>query len=213
MELNGGIRKVDFARNYLESLKRCLDTLSLEQVAALITALETAHQNRRHVFIVGNGGSAATASHMACDLNKTVNGNELHAPGQRFHVVSLADNVPWMTAIANDLGYDYVFSEQLHNLCESGDLLIAITGSGNSPNVVEAVKVAKSFGAKVFGILGFDGGSVRELVDEYVLVESNHYGFIEDIHMVLDHLVTAYFKDLRIRLIDPVFVEGQPSVD
>ena len=213
MGLNDGTRKVDFARNYLENLKRCLDTLSLEQVAALITALETAHRNRRHVFIAGNGGSAATASHMACDLNKTVNGNELHAPGPRFHVVSLADNVPWMTAIANDLGYDYVFSEQLHNLCEAEDLLIAITGSGNSPNVIEAVKIAKSLGAKVFGILGFDGGIIRELVDEYVLVESNHYGFIEDIHMVLDHLVTAYFTDLRIRVVRTDTRESQPSAD
>lgn len=213
MGLKDGIHKIDFARSYLDGLKRCLDALSHEQVSALITVLETAYQNRRHVFIVGNGGSAATASHMACDLNKTVNGNELHAPGPRFHVVSLTDNVPWMTAIANDLGYDYVFSEQLHNLCEPDDLLIAITGSGNSPNVVEAVRVAKSFGAKVFGILGFDGGVVREMVDEYVLVDSTHYGFIEDIHMVLDHLVTAYFKEIRYKQVESRALEGQPSTD
>jgi len=186
------LEKTRFAGDYIVGLKACLDALSLEQIAALLEKLEAAYWNGKQVFIIGNGGSAATAAHMACDLSNNV----VHLDGDqpRFRVMSLADNVPLMTALANDRGYEFIFSEQLKNLCQPGDLLIAISGSGNSPNILAAIQTAKTIGATVVGILGFDGGKAKDLVDSYVHVQSDHYGFIEDVHMVLDHLVTAYFK-------------------
>lgn len=108
--------------------------------------------------------------------------------------MSLTDNVPWMTALANDLGYEHIFSEQLKNLVQEGDLVIAITGSGNSRNIVEGVKAAKAMGAKVVGLLGFDGGEVQGMVDACVVVENMKYGYIEDIHLILNHLVVEYFQ-------------------
>lgn len=186
--------RVKFAREYLAGLDSCLKALPLEQVAELIIYLEEAYCRGKHVFIIGNGGSAALASHMACDLGKTVLSTESQAKVRRFRVMSLTDNVSWITALGNDLGYEHVFSEQLRNLANPGDLVIAITGSGNSPNIIEAVKTAKEMGVKVVGILGFDGGRVKDLVDACIIVLSNHYGYIEDVHTMLDHLITAYFK-------------------
>jgi D-sedoheptulose 7-phosphate isomerase len=187
-------RSVAFARAYLEELKKNLDALLLEEVAELISCLETAYREGRQIFIIGNGGSAATASHMVCDLAKIIPPED--AVSRRFRVMSLTDNVPWITALANDIGYECIFSEQLKNLMQPGDLVIAITGSGNSPNIIEGIKVSKSLGAHVVGILGFDGGKAKDMVDASVIVRSRHYGYVEDIHMVLDHLVTAYFKSL-----------------
>ena len=184
--------RVEFARGYLEGLKKCLDALSLEAVAEVIGCLEEAYREGRQVFIIGNGGSAATASHLACDLGKNTLSTEGRETARRFRVVALTDNAPWMTALANDLGYEHIFSEQLKNLVQEGDLLIAISGSGDSPNIVEGVRAAKALGAKVVGMLGFDGGKVRGMADVCVVVESNEYGYIEDVHLALAHLMTAY---------------------
>jgi D-sedoheptulose 7-phosphate isomerase len=112
---------------------------------------------------------------------------------RRFRVMSLTDNIPLMTAIANDLGYEHVFTEQLVVFARAGDLLVVITGSGNSPNVVNAVRLAREMGLRTTGLLGFDGGEVVRLLDTPLLVPDFSYGFVEDLHMVLDHLVTAYF--------------------
>jgi D-sedoheptulose 7-phosphate isomerase len=188
------IEPIVFARTYLTGLAACLEALPLERVAGVILCLLQAYRAGRRVFIVGNGGSAATASHMVCDLNKTVLGDQQSAQGLR--AVCLSDNVPLLTAWANDVNYEVVFARQLQGWIEAGDILIAITGSGNSPNIVEAAKVAREVGATVIGFLGFDGGQMRSLVDEVVLVESDNYGHIEDIHMILDHLITAYFRQI-----------------
>ena len=189
-------RRVEFAQEYLDGLKKCLDTLSVEQVAEVIGCLEDAYREGRQVFIIGNGGSAATASHMACDLGKNILPKEGRETARRLRVVALTDNVPWITALANDLGYEYIFSEQLKNMVQEGDLVIAISGSGNSANIIEGGRVAKAVGAKVVGMLGFDGGQVKELIDDCVVVRSNSYGYIEDIHMMLGHLMTAYLGSL-----------------
>jgi D-sedoheptulose 7-phosphate isomerase len=199
IELRGSgseTRRMEFAREWLDGLAECLDTLSLEHIAEAIGYLDTAYREGRQVFIIGNGGSAATASHMACDLAKNVLPKDSKEAARRFRVIALTDNVPWMTALANDLGYEHIFSEQLKNLAQRGDLVIVISGSGNSPNIVEAVRAARALEAKVVGILGFDGGVVREMVDVYVLVRSDQYGYVEDVHMALDHLFTAYFRAL-----------------
>jgi D-sedoheptulose 7-phosphate isomerase len=188
-------QRIAFAREYLDGLKKCLDTVSLEQIAEVIGCLEEAYREGRQVFIIGNGGSAATASHMACDLGKNILSKAAPPTVRRFRVMSLTDNMPWITALANDVGYESVFAEQLKNLVQDGDLVIAISGSGNSPNVVEALRVAKALGAKTVALLGFDGGRIKTMVDAYVIVTTDNYGHVEDIHMVLDHLITAWFRE------------------
>lgn len=182
-----------FARDYFAGLKAVIDLVDIDQVAAFVAELERAYREDRQIFILGNGGSASTASHMACDLAKTVLGKNPDRTTRRFRVMSLTDNVPLITAVANDLGYEHVFTEQLVQLAREGDLLVVITGSGSSPNVVKAVRMAREMGLRTTGLLGFDGGEVRPLLDTPLLIPDFHYGFVEDLHMALDHLVTAYF--------------------
>lgn len=189
-----GIDTEQFALEYLADLKSVVESLPLADVEAIIASLTEAYKQGRQIFIIGNGGSAATASHMACDLGKTVLGKGIEASTKRFRVIALTDNMPLITAWANDTSYETVFAEQLRNLANRGDWLVVITGSGTSPNIVEAIKVARRLGLKSIGFLGFDGGIVKELLDQCVIVESDNYGHIEDIHMILTHLVTAYFK-------------------
>jgi len=189
-------RQIDtasFAREYFTGLKAVMDRVDIGQVAAFVAELERAYQEDRQIFIVGNGGSAGTASHMACDLAKTVLGKKPDRTTRRFRVMSLTDNVPLITAIANDVGYEHVFTEQLVLFARRGDLLVVITGSGNSPNVVNAVRMAREMGLRTTGMLGFDGGAVLPLLDTPLLIPDFSYGFVEDLHMVLDHLATAYF--------------------
>jgi D-sedoheptulose 7-phosphate isomerase len=185
--------KASFAREYFAGLKAVMDRVDVAQVAAFVGELERAYQGDRQVFIVGNGGSAGTASHMACDLAKTVLGRKPDRATRRFRVMSFTDNVPLITAIANDLGYEHAFTEQLAVFARRGHLLVVITASGNSPNVVNAVRMAREMGLRTTGLLGFDGGAVLPLLDTPLLIPDWSYGFVEDLHMVLDHLVTAYF--------------------
>ena len=186
----------DFIPNYLDGLKVILDSLALNEVQELIHTLASAYEQGKRVFIVGNGGSAATASHMACDLGKTVLNGSAELPDRRFKVLALTDNVPLITAWGNDASYDCIFAEQLRNLAGEGDLLIVISASGNSPNIVEAVRAARQLGVYSFGLLGFDGGVVRALLDQSIVVHCEHYGYIEDVHMMIVHLVTAYFRGI-----------------
>lgn len=182
-----------FARGYFEGLKAVMDRVDIAQVVAFVGELERVYREDRQVFIVGNGGSAGTASHMACDLAKTVLGKKPDRQKRRFRVMSMTDNVPMITALGNDFGYEHVFTEQLILFARKGDLLIVITGSGNSPNIVNAVRMARDMGVRTTGLLGFDGGEVLPLLDTPVLIPDCNYGFVEDLHMVLDHLVTAFF--------------------
>jgi D-sedoheptulose 7-phosphate isomerase len=179
--------------NYLTDLQRVLDSLCVDDICAIVAMLRSARDQARQVFVIGNGGSAATASHLACDLAKTVLGRSPNSQAKRFRVIALTDNVPLLTAWGNDGGYDQIFAEQLKALAQRDDLLIVISGSGSSPNVVEAVKVANRLGMRSIGLLGFDGGAVKPLLDRCVLAESDNYGYIEDVHMVLNHLITDHF--------------------
>jgi D-sedoheptulose 7-phosphate isomerase len=181
-------------RQHITDLKAVLDSLPIDDVLGIIDALHHAYEQGGHVFIIGNGGSAATASHMACDLAKTALGRPIHPGAKRFKVISLTDNVPLLTAWGNDAGYELIFAEQLRNVANPGDLLIAITGSGNSLNIVEAVKAAKELGLRSIGLLGFDGGQVKDLVDQAVVIDSDNCGHIEDVHMVVNHLITVHFQ-------------------
>lgn len=186
--------KVEFAAEYVTELKSVLEELDVKHIEAVLGALEEAYQNGKQIFIAGNGGSAATASHMACDLGKSIVPISAGEDVRGMRALSLTDNVAWMTAIANDIGYDAIFSEQLRTLMQPNDVFLVISASGNSPNVVRGAEVAHKMGGKVISFLGFDGGAMKDLSDLFVLVERDHYGFVEDVHMVLDHLITAYFR-------------------
>ena len=198
-----------FAGDYFEGLKKVIDRVDAQQVTALIEDLQRAYDADQQVFIVGNGGSAGTASHMACDLAKTVLGKVPDKTKKRFRVMSMTDNVPLITALSNDFGFQHVFTEQLQLFARRGDLLIVITGSGNSPNLVHAVERAREMGLRTAGLLGFGGGKVGPLLDTPVLVPDFSYGYVEDLHMVFDHLITAWFCRQfhvaeRVRRVSPV---------
>ena len=143
------------------------------------------------LFLIGNGGSAAAASHLSVDLGKgTVAADNLRDEShRRLRVVSLADNVPWITAVANDLDYEQVFVQQLLSAAVAGDALIAFSGSGNSPNVLAAVDWANRHGLRTFGLTGFDGGRLKELQEDGVHVELDDMGMVESVHVSLFHWV------------------------
>ncbi len=182
---------MDHLKSYLGDLQRAIAALDLEAVARLRAACAQARDEGRQIFVCGNGGSAATASHLANDLGKGASYGRL----RRFRVLSLTDNVPWMTALANDVDYSAVFAEQLRNLAQPGDLLIAISGSGNSPNVLQAVAAARELGLVTAGLTGFGGGRLAGLVDFPVVVDSHHMGRVEDVHLMVVHLVCYYFME------------------
>jgi D-sedoheptulose 7-phosphate isomerase len=179
-----------FAVEYLSTLERLVREISAADLGRALAALESAHREGRQVFILGNGGSAATASHMANDLSWGL----ARAKLKPMRVVALTDNVALMTAIANDSGYDEVFTHQLEALAQPRDLVVAFSGSGNSPNVVKALEAARRMSLATVGFLGMDGGKAKALVDVAVVVPSNDYGPIEDLHVVFDHLATAYLR-------------------
>jgi D-sedoheptulose 7-phosphate isomerase len=168
-----------------------IDPAAIEQAAL---ALREAFDAGKQIFIAGNGGSAATASHMACDLAKTTLGKARQLPARRIRAIALTDNVPLLTAWGNDVSYDCVFAEQLRNLANPGDTLVLISASGNSPNIVEAAKAARELGLRTVGLLGFEGGAVRGMVERAVVVRSTHFGYIEDAHSVISHLITDTLK-------------------
>jgi len=188
----------DFINEYLFEVTKCLISLDKSKIEEVINVLVEAYKKNKKVFILGNGGSASTASHMACDLGKGTLQRVYDNTEKRFRVISLTDNVALMTALANDLGFDDIFIQQLRNLVEKGDVVIAISGSGNSPNVIKAVEYAKSSGAVTIGFLGFKtGGKLGDMVDYSIIVDSDHYGPIEDIQLVLNHLIASWIASIK----------------
>lgn len=185
---------MDFTSEYFEELKKIFDNIDKKSIEEITDIIYKAYVNDRTIFILGNGGSASTASHFACDLGKGTLSRVYDHNEKRFRVVSLTDNVAVLTAYANDLSFDDIFLQQLRNLVHRGDVVIAITGSGNSKNVIKAVKYARDCGAITIGLLGFDGGKVKKFLDKYVIVPSNHYGRIEDVHLILEHMITDYLR-------------------
>jgi len=179
----------DHVLGYVDNLRTALDKLDTARLAHIGDILYRAYRNDKQVFVVGNGGSASTASHIAADLAKNTISAHLH----RFRITSLTDNVATITALANDIGYDSIFSEQLMNHIRPGDVLMVVTGSGKSPNVLKAMHYARSQSAQVVGLLGFDGGPARELCDVALIAPSDDYGVIEDIHLVINHVLVSYF--------------------
>jgi D-sedoheptulose 7-phosphate isomerase len=181
----------EIVQDYLAHLHYSLARLPFGQIEKVIEALIEAQWSRRTVFILGNGGSAATASHFACDLGKNT-----AIPGlPRVRVIALTDNAEMITAWANDTAYENVFAEQLRNLVEADDVVISISGSGRSPNVLRAVEVAKQAGAKTIGLTGFDGGLLAGMVDIPVVVPSDSMERIEDVHLILEHVVCTAIRE------------------
>lgn len=180
-----------FVENYLEELKKCIDEVPIHKVAKITNIIYNAYKNKKQVFIMGNGGSAATSSHFACDLGKGTATEKKN----RFRVISLNDNTPLMTALANDLGYEMIFKEQLMNLLEEGDVVIVLTCSGNSENILKAVEYAKKCNAISVGLIGSGGGKLKNLVDEEITFSTRHYGLVEDLHLIISHITAYYFID------------------
>ena len=185
----------DFAKDYLNGLKDVLDRLPLKPIDEMIRLIERARDEGRQIFVIGNGGSAATASHMMNDLCKGTLGHKGDAPWPRMRVIALTDNVSLMTAWANDTDFNHVFSEPLKNLAQRGDVLVAISASGNSPNIIAAVEAAKQIGVTVIGFGGFTGGKLSKMADVSLVVPSDGYGPVEDVHMILDHIITGYLYE------------------
>ncbi|MBI1756187.1 MAG: SIS domain-containing protein [Fimbriimonas ginsengisoli] len=181
-------------RIYADELAAALRALPFDTITLVGDLLADACRNGAQVFIIGNGGSAATASHMACDLAKTTLGKVADLPARRLRALALTDNVPLITAWANDVSYDSVFSEQLRGLARAGDVLIAISASGNSPNILRCLEAARELGVKTVGFLGFGGGAALALCDLAVVVDSRDYGIVEDAHSALNHMLTASLK-------------------
>lgn len=185
-------------RRYLTEVQDVLGRLPLDMLEEAIDILLSANYVGSTIFILGNGGSAATASHFACDLSKgTI------VPGcPRFRVVALTDNVPLITAWSNDVAYEEIFAEQLSNLINRGDVVVAFSGSGNSPNILRAVTMARQHGSITIGFSGFDGGRLSQMVDVPVIVPSHCMEQIEDVHLILCHLMTTSLRS-RLRRIEP----------
>lgn len=184
----------DHSRLYLKKLTTTLEGLDLKKIDLLVGKIKKLIGTNKILFICGNGGSAATSSHMACDLGKTILGKKPRENSKRLKIISLNDTIPTLTAWANDEGYEYVFSQQLKTLGGKHDILLIITGSGNSRNIIEVVKQAKQKNIETFGLLGFDGGEVKSLLDNFLVVKSDDYGIIEDTHHIINHLITDYLK-------------------
>ncbi|HEX8931616.1 MAG TPA: SIS domain-containing protein [Patescibacteria group bacterium] len=188
----------DFIQEYIAEVKRALDLLDIDAINQVLERIILAYERGSRVFIIGNGGSAATASHMACDLGKGTLSRFYDNKEKRLRVMSLSDNIALLTAYANDLSFDHAFVQQLINLIEKQDVVIVLSGSGNSKNLVKAIKYAKKHGAETIGILGFKtGGKLAELVDYKIIVQSNHYGPVEDVHLVLNHLLASCFTKIK----------------
>ena len=179
------------ASQYIASLQPVLGDLAAVDFRQVEAILLRAREEGRTVFIIGNGGSAATASHMANDLNK----GAAVAGQRRFRALALTDNVPLITAWANDTQYEQIFVEQMANFFHPGDVLIAISGSGNSPNIIAALEWARREGAVTIGLTGGNGGQLLGLVDCGLLVPSNRMEQIEDMHLVLAHAICVSLRN------------------
>jgi D-sedoheptulose 7-phosphate isomerase len=178
---------------YFKRVEHALRAIDTVAVARVVETLVDTHAGGGNVFLCGNGGSASTASHMAADLAKG-------APVGRvtgLRTVSLTDNVPIITAWGNDVDFSEVYAEQVRNLVRRGDALIAISASGNSPNILRAVEMAARQGAVTIGLCGFGGGRLADMADHAVVVASDEYGPVEDIHLVLNHAIAESVRAIR----------------
>ncbi|MBK8094088.1 MAG: SIS domain-containing protein [Verrucomicrobiaceae bacterium] len=180
-----------WVQEYVQKHVQALNALNPAAVTRLIALLRTALDEKRQIFVFGNGGSAANASHFVTDLGKGAS----DALGKRFRVLSLNDNVSWMTAIGNDYAYEDTFSRQLDNFAAQGDIALAISVSGNSPNVVKALRMAAERGLTTIALVGGKGGAASEVATHVIRVEDTHYGRVEDVQMTILHMLCYAFME------------------
>ncbi|MGD9010154.1 MAG: SIS domain-containing protein [Desulfobacteraceae bacterium] len=173
------------ANQYIDRLKTVLDAIDVVVFDRMVQAFLGAYERQARIFVMGNGGSGATASHMACDINK---GCCIDLTN-KFKMVCLNDNIPTMLALANDLSYDVVFEEQLKNQFTAGDMVLGISGSGNSDNVLRAIQYAAANDGQTIGWSGFGGGRLAELVDLALVVDSDDMQQVEDAHLIVAHML------------------------
>ncbi|HXT41978.1 MAG TPA: SIS domain-containing protein [Candidatus Angelobacter sp.] len=181
----------DWISNYLKAQKAAHDSIPVDAVAKLVETFEQALKDDRQIFVFGNGGSAANASHFATDLGK----GSSDKLGKRFRVLSLNDNVSWITALGNDYAYEDVFVRQLMNYGMAGDLVMTMSVSGSSPNIVKAVEWAKKNGLHTVALVGGKRGRLAELADQTIVINDTHYGRVEDAHMGICHLICYAFME------------------
>ena len=182
---------MNFPDTYRSALLQTIDSIDSSLVAQAIEWFKDAREKGATIFVAGNGGSASTASHFACDMVKGASFNR----DSRFRIMALTDSLPTMTAYSNDVGYDVVFAEQLKNFAKPGDLYMAISGSGNSPNVVRAMEYANQAGCKTLALTGRDGGKLGTQAQLNIQVPVPHMGRIEDAHMIVCHMICYSFMD------------------
>jgi D-sedoheptulose 7-phosphate isomerase len=180
--------KNNFTLQYLNHLKEVLDTFPHDRFEEISRTLLSAYEKGKQVFIMGNGGSGTTASHFVCDINK----GSCMKLEKKFKVICLNDNMPSILAYANDISYDKIFVEQLKNFLLPGDIVIGISGSGNSENVLQAVSYAKKQGALTVGLSGFDGGKLASIVDIPFVAAVHDMQKVEDVHMIVVHMLMQY---------------------
>ena len=180
-----------FPELYKTDVLQAIETIDLEKVGQAIGIFAQARDEGRRIFVCGNGGSASTASHFVCDMVKGASFQR----DKRFRIMALTDSLPTITAYANDVGYDCVFVEQLKNFAEPGDVLLAISGSGNSPNVLRAMEYANSIGCRTIALSGRNGGKLGPIAHLNLLASHPHMGRIEDVHTIVMHMICYYFMD------------------
>ena len=178
--------------NYIEAEKAALDSIPIEKVESIILKLKEAHAEGRQIFLFGNGGSASNASHFATDLGK----GSSDVLGKRFKVLSLNDNVSWMTAIGNDYSYEDVYMRQLENYGQAGDIALTMSVSGSSPNLVKAVEWANANGLYTIALVGGKQGKLAELANETIVIDDIHYGRTEDSQMGIAHMLCYAFMEV-----------------
>ncbi len=189
IENNLSLSFLQFSKNYLNYLKNIFNTIDLQALDAFVSLIEKNRETDKRIFFIGNGGSASTASHFANDLGIGTKFKE-----KPLNVLSLCDNQSLITAVGNDYGFEFIFSKQLEMHKFSNEVLVCISVSGNSPNIIKAVEYAKNKGGTVVGLTGFDGGKLKKLSDIAIHVSTNpgEYGPTEDLHMIFDHLIYSY---------------------
>jgi len=183
----------EFTNNYKKKLINEIEKINFKVIEDVIIELNRVSSEGGLVYLIGNGGSAATASHIVNDFGAGLRRRSL----LNLNISSLSDNSSTITALSNDIGYENIYSSQLNGILNKGDILIAISCSGNSQNIVKAVKYAKKVGAKVIGLTGFDGGELKSISDisYHIETKQGEYGIVEDLHMIFDHLIYSYYTN------------------
>ena len=176
---------ISFSQAYFRALKDLLDIFPHEQFEGVVECLVDAYKKYRTIFVMGNGGSGATASHFACDINKGTRS----LLNKKFKVICLNDNIPTLLAYANDLSYEDIFVEQMKNFFQPGDIVISMSVSGNSSNVLKTIDYASKNGGRTIGLCGYDGGRLGKMVELPVIIKSQDMQKVEDIHMIIVHML------------------------